>query len=161
MGFSVSASAAILFTSILLMASTLYITWENTYYQIMDAKSYWYNLRESQLHFNAKISSLSAVDVDNDGLDDLEVNFTYLGTPIDGTFDVIFDGGYNQTVNTYKYLIPNAGYSYTIINGVKDTNIHTVVQTFANGCVLKFKYQYNGTVVNLLSESVYCPTEVS
>ncbi|WP_457752872.1 flagellar protein [Thermococcus sp.] len=151
MGFSVSASAAILFTSILLMASTLYITWENTYYQIMDAKSYWYKIRESQLHFNAKISSLAAVGTD------LQVNFTYLGTPIDGVFDVIFDGTYNQTVASYPYLIPNVEYSYVISGGTSDTLTHNVVQAFANGCVLKFQYQYNGTTVNLLSQSVYCP----
>ncbi|ALM75359.1 hypothetical protein [Thermococcus barophilus] len=151
MGFSVSASAAILFTSILLMASTLYITWENTYYQIMDARSYWYDLKESQLHFNAKVTSLAAVGTD------LEVNFTYLGPSIDGKFDVIFDGSYNQTVTTYRYLIPNVEYTYTIPGGTSDTNVHSVVQAFANGCVLKFQYQYNGTAVNLLSQSVYCP----
>jgi flagellar protein FlaF len=163
MGFSVSASAAIIFISFLIAASTLYTAWDNSYNNVQAAREDWYSLRESQLHFNANVTYLERLDADGDGYsDDLQVNFTYLGTPLSGDMDGIVDGKYIGEINL-GYFIPGSTYTYYITNAFPDTNPHYVYQAFDNGCILWFEYQYSssGTGVTLLAQGKYCPAEVS
>jgi flagellar protein FlaF len=163
MGFSVSASAAIIFISFLVAASTLYTAWDNSYTNVQAAREGWYSLRESQLHFNAEMTYLERLDADGDGYsDDLRVDFVYAGTQQLGNIDIMIDGSYIRELD-FDYFIPGSTYTYYIYNAFPDANPHYVYQAFDNGCILWFEYQYSssGTGVTLLAEGTYCPTEVS
>jgi flagellar protein FlaF len=165
MGFSVSASAAIIFISFLIAVSTLYTAWDNSYSNVQAAREDWYSLRESQIYFNINVTNLNLVDIDGDGADDLEVVFEYRGQSTRTHIDIILDGRYHEhiTSSDLKYLIPGITYVLEIQDGVPDTNTHSAVISFGNGCSEKIVYHY-GTIANdviLDSQVVYCPLEVS
>lgn len=170
MGFSVSASAAIIFISFLVAVSTLYTAWDNSYSSVQAAREDWYSLRESQLHFYPYVAALNLVDRDNDGNnDDVQVVIVYRGTPIDNGIDIVVDGVYRTRLYpayggtlVAEYLIPSGVYVWYFIDGADTAGeSYQIYQTFANGCTLWFQYQFNGTDVNLLDQGTYCPTEVS
>lgn len=163
MGFSVSASAAIIFISFLVAASTLYSAWDNSYSKVQAAREDWYSLRLSQLHFGVKVQSLARVDSDGDGnSDDLEVVLLNNGTTVRALIDVIDDGVYLGSLDE-GYLLPGGNITYYVTNALVDTNTHTQLVVFPNGCSVWFKYQYQSTApgVSLLASATYCPTEVS
>lgn len=165
MGFSVSASAAIIFISFLVAATTLYTAWDNSYTKVQAAREDWYSLYISRIHFDVKVVNLNRVDIDGDGYDDLEINFTYEGNPMKGVIDVLLDGKYHHraTSSTLEYLLPGNTYVLYVQNGVPDTNQHRVVLAFKNGCELLIAYHYSTTQseVVLDSQAVICPVEVS
>lgn len=108
MGFSVSASTAIIFISFLIAASTLYTAWENSYSNVQAAREDWYELRLSQVHFDVGDVSITA-----SGSSDVSVSFKYLGQTISGTVVVLHNGTYVSSVNL-GYLIPNNYYTITV-----------------------------------------------
>ena len=165
MGFSVSASAAIIFISFLIAATTFYTAWDNSYTNVQAAREDWYNLRISQLHFDVNVVDLNLVDIDGDGNDDLEIDSTYEGNPTKTIIDVLLDGWYYEraTSSTLEYLLPGNTYVLYVQNGVPDTNQHRVVLAFKNGCELLITYHYSTiqSDVVLDSQAVTCPVEVS
>ncbi|ASJ02562.1 hypothetical protein A3L09_04465 [Thermococcus profundus] len=164
MGFSVSASAAIIFISFLVAAGTLYSAWDSSYSNVQAAREDWYSLRISQMYFNVNVVSLSRGDYDNDGsADDLEVVLGNNGTTVRALFDVIDDGIYIGNLDR-GYLLPGGNLSYVVVNALVDTtNVHNETVSFPNGCIVWFAYQYSSTApgVTLVSSATYCPTEVS
>ncbi|EEB74197.1 flagellin FlaF [Thermococcus sp. AM4] len=166
MGFSVSASAAIIFISFLIAATTLYTAWDNSYNNVQAAQEDWYNLRVSQVHFSINVIDLNRVDIDGDGYDDLEIDFTYGGIPTKTVIDVLLDGVYHNRVTSskLKYLIPGNSYAIYVQNGVPDTNSHRVILAFKNGCKLIIQYHYSTTQGDVVLDSqpvTTCPVEVS
>ena len=158
MGFSVSASAAIIFISFLVAASTLYTAWDNNYTDVQAAQEEWYNLRLSQVHFD-----VGNVTVAASGTSDVAVAFTYLGQTLNGNLAVLHNGVYVSSVNL-GYLLPNSDYTVTVTNGADTsgaTNYATLV--FDNGCILLVSYHYDSGSSSYVVDgySTQCPTEVN
>ncbi|NJE47511.1 flagellar protein [Thermococcus sp. GR7] len=158
MGFSVSASTAIIFISFLIAASTLYTAWENSYSNVQAAREDWYELRLSQVHFDVGDVSITA-----SGSSDVSVSFKYLGQTISGTVVVLHNGTYVSSVNL-GYLIPNNYYTITV-TGRADTSgaINYATFGFDNGCMLLVEYYYDSAKLAYIVNgySTQCPMEVS
>ncbi|CAB50395.1 flagellar protein [Pyrococcus abyssi] len=155
MGFSVSASAAIILISFLVGLGTLYVAWENSYLEVQAAKEFWYSLRSSQLHFdvgNVSVSYVNATHVD--------VTFTYLGQTLEGKIDVLHNGIYVSSVDV-SYLIPGASYTITVPGGDTSGSLNHLTLAFNNGCITIIAYHYNGTAYVVDSVSIQCPLGVS
>ncbi|RLG44486.1 MAG: flagella, partial [Thermoproteota archaeon] len=135
MGFSVSASTAILFTSILLVLSNLYIAWENNYVQVKDAEGYWYDLRISRLSTRLNLTSYSYVidsnhynltlTIENNGN---TVNVGYWSGIYDGDYvtlsDVVDDNvGF---ISSLEYLLPGEDISLNVTFIGLDSSQHTL-----------------------------------
>jgi flagellar protein FlaF len=158
MGFSVSASAAIIFISFLIAASTLYTAWDSSYSNVRAAQDEWYELSLSRLHFN-----LNNVGVTASGTSDVNVTFRYLGQSISGGITILHNGGYVSTVDL-GYLIPGNDYTVTVASGADTSgNLNYVLLGFDNGCTLIVSYHYNTTNSNYVVDgyAIQCPTEVS
>ncbi|WP_297469136.1 flagellar protein [Thermococcus sp.] len=158
MGFSVSASAVIIFISFLMAASTLYIAWDNAYTDVQAAQEYWYEMSLSRLHFN-----IDNVSVIASGTSDVNITFRYLGQSISGGITILHNGNYVSTVDL-GYLIPDNNYTVTVTNGA-DTSGSTnyVLLGFDNGCTLLVSYYYNTTSSKYVvaDYAIQCPMGVS
>ncbi|WP_052696218.1 hypothetical protein [Palaeococcus ferrophilus] len=153
MGFSVSASAAIIFISFLMAAATVYNAWDNVYAQIKDAESFENNLQLSWVHSRVEIVSITS-----DGTD-VTVDYINNGTTLSARYLNIFrDGVYSSTLD-WDYFLPGE------INGIIHSSVsdgsHVFEYVFDNGCVLRFNFTKSGTSVTLNNQQWYCPTEVS
>ncbi|WP_048058242.1 flagellar protein [Pyrococcus yayanosii] len=155
MGFSVSASAAIIFISFLLALGALYVAWENSYSEVVSAKDYWYSLRLSQINF--KIGSISILPYNTTHVN---LTFVFEGQTIPGNVDIIFNGIYSNSVD-FNYLIPGDSYSLLFPGADTSGNLNHVSLAFANGCQLIITYHYNGTNYVIDSSSTQCVMEVS
>ncbi|ASI99660.1 flagellar protein [Thermococcus celer] len=157
MGFSVSASAAIIFISFLIAASTLYTAWDNSYSSVQAAREDWYSLRLSQLHFDVELLGFLYNSTD------VIITFEYLGQTISGNVVVLHNGTYVSSVDL-GYLIPNNNYTITVKGGADESGAtNTLVLAFDNGCIWGMTYYYNSTnsVYDVTGISTQCPTEVS
>jgi len=156
MGFSVSVSAAIIFISFLIAATTLYTAWDNSHSNIQAAREEWYELRLSQVHFD--VGDVSVIPLNST---DVNVTFKYLGQTIGGTVDVLHNGTYVSSVDL-GYLIPNNIYTVTVIGGADTSGaVNYVTLGFNNGCILLVEYHYNQTNYVVDGYSIQCPVEVS
>ncbi|ASJ17477.1 flagellar protein [Thermococcus chitonophagus] len=156
MGFSVSASAAIIFISFLIAVGTLYTAWDNSYNEVQAAREFWYSLKLSQLNFK-----IGEVSVYNISATDVDVKFQFLGQTIPGDVDVIYNGAYVASVDL-GYLIPGNDYAVTIPNGADTSgSLNYATLAFDNGCLLIITYYYNGSSYIVNSSSTQCPVEVN
>ncbi|RLF87556.1 flagellar protein [Thermococci archaeon] len=159
MGFSVSASAAIVFISFLIAVGTLYTAWDNTYSEVQAAREFWYSLKLSQLNF--KIGDVSVSPSTNNS--NVDLTFKFLGQTIPGRVDILHNGVYVDFTDL-NYLIPGNDYTVTIPGGADTSgSSNQVVLAFDNGCTLLVTYHYdtaNGVYV-VDSASTQCPVEVS
>ena len=174
MGFSVSASAAIIFISFLIAASTLYTAWDNTYTNVQAAREYWYDLKTSRINTLVGLNAtLSTYAVDN-GANTYNVTF-YIqnsgNTQYLPHWSGIYDGKYVTLYNVsddnvgwdsdYTYLLPSETANLTVADITLDSTQHNLTIVFGNGCWLRLSWYYNGTTVLLAPPAKGCPTEVS
>ncbi|NJE60323.1 flagella [Thermococcus sp. 21S7] len=172
MGFSVSASAAIIFISFLLAASTLYAAWDNSYSNVRAAQDDWYELKVSRLNtllgLNASLGSVSW----GSGYYNLTLYVQNSGeTQYLPHWSGVYDGDYVTLYNisddnvgwaeNYTYLLPGETANLNVTNVGEDGKLHNLTIIFANGCWLRLSWHYNGTAVLLDGQSRGCPTEVS
>lgn len=172
MGFSVSASAVILFTSILLVASNLYLAWENSYVQIKDAEEDWYDLKIFRMNTRLNLTSYSYVV----GADHYNLTLTVenKGNTLNPNYWTgIYDGNYVALSNTataddnvellssVEYLLPSENIPIKVASIPLNTHQHTLWVFVENGCGLGVKWHYNGSIVIVDGTSWICPTEVS
>ncbi|MCD6188658.1 MAG: flagella [Thermococcus sp.] len=170
MGFSVSASTAILFTSILLVLSNLYIAWENSYVQVKDAEEYWYDLRISRLSTRLNLTSYSyaigsnhynlTLTIENNGN---TVNVGYWSGIYDGDYVTLSDVADDDVgfLSPLEYLLPGESISLNITFIGLDNSQHTLWIFIGNGCGLGIKWHYNGSDVLIDTTSWTCPSEVT
>ncbi|NJE47989.1 flagella [Thermococcus sp. 9N3] len=178
MGFSVSASAAIIFISFLMVAGTLYTAWDNTYTNVQAAQEYWYEMRLSQLNtlssLNAKNSSVSTgTDSSGNQYYNLTLAIQSNGVTLyvphwSGTYDGKLITLYNIDddnvgfLSDYGYLLPGNSVQLNVTYIPLDETKHTLKITFGNGCWVMFDWYYNTTNnVVYVNTSRGCPTEVS
>ncbi|NJE53913.1 flagella [Thermococcus sp. 21S9] len=173
MGFSVSASAAIIFISFLMVAGTLYTAWDNAYSNVQAAQEYWYNLRLNQLN------TLSAL---NGGLSSFRNTSTYynLTLAIDNQgvtmyaphWTGIYDGKYVTLYNIkddnvsflddYTYVLPGQHVLLNVTYIPLNSDVHNLSVIFGDGCWIRFTWHYDSANHAVyVSESRGCPTEVS
>jgi len=173
MGFSVSASAAIIFISFLMVAGTLYTAWDNAYANVRAAREYWYNLRMSQL------STLSAVD---GRLSSFSNTTTYYNVTFavedggvtlyaphwsgvyDGRYVTVYDVGDDGVglLSSYTYVLPGDTVLLNVTKIPLDESVHNLTVVFGNGCWVRFSWYYNTTSKAVhVSHSTGCPAEVS
>ncbi|WP_297553097.1 flagella [Thermococcus sp.] len=178
MGFSVSASAAIIFISFLMVAGTLYTAWDNAYANVQAAQEYWYEMRLSQLN------TLSSLDAENSsvstGTDSggnqyynltlaIQSNGVTLYVPHwSGTYDgklVTLNNVDDDNVgflSDYGYLLPGNSIQLNVTYIPLNENEHSIKITFDNGCWLLINWYYNTTEkVVYVNTSRGCPMEVS
>lgn len=154
MGFSVSASAAIIFISFLIAASTLYTAWDNTYTAVQAAREDWYNLKLSWVHSRVEIVSITS-----DGVN-VTVDYINNGTTLSARhLDIFRDGGVYSSTLDEDYLLPGGEVNGIVHSDVSDGD-HVFEYVFDNGCILRFNFTKSGTSVTLNSQQWYCPTEV-
>ncbi|GAB6134691.1 flagella [Thermococcus henrietii] len=173
MGFSVSASAAIIFISFLMMAGTLYTAWDNAYANVQAAREYWYNLKLSQLNtlssLNAKNSSVSTGTTYYNITLAIRSNGITLYVPHwSGTYDGKLVTLYNVNddnvgfLSNYTYLLPGGEVLLNVTYIPLDSTHHTLNVVFGNGCWVRFNWYYNTTTNSVyVTTSRGCPTEVS
>jgi len=172
MGFSVSASAAIIFISFLMVAGTLYTAWDNAYARVQAAQEDWYSLRLNQLNtlssLNAELSSLRntttyynlTLAIQNNGVT------TYV-PHWNGVFDGRVVTLYNISddnvgfLSDYTYLLPGENALLNVTHIPLNENPHTLNVVFGNGCWIMFDWYYNTTTNTVhIVISRGCPTEV-
>ncbi|EHR77506.1 flagella [Thermococcus litoralis DSM 5473] len=170
MGFSVSASTAILFTSILLIVSNLYLAWENSYVQVKDAERYWYDLKISRLSTKLNLASHSyaigsdhynlTLTIENNGN---TVNVDYWSGIYDGNYVTLFNVADDNIgfLSSSEYLLPSESTSLNITFIPLTTSQHTLWIFVGNGCGLGVKWHYNGSAVLIDTTSWVCPSEVT
>ena len=172
MGFSVSASAAIIFISFLIAASTLYTAWDNSYNNVQAAREDWYNLRLSQLNtFLDLNATLGGVTIGS-----TTYNITWYiqdnGITMDARdWSSIYDGYYKTIYNVsddnvgflenYTYVLPGETLLLNITNIPLTQTRHNLTVVFENGCWLYLSWHWNGSTILLDADSRGCPTEVS
>ena len=153
MGFSVSASAAIIFISFLVAASTLYTAWDNSYTNVQAAQEDWYSLRLSWIHSDVGVSSITS-----DG-ENVTVYFVNNGTTLSAKhLNILRDGTYSSTLDL-NYLLP--GDTIGIVHYYVSDGTHAFTYVFDNGCELRFEFTKSGTSIALNNQEWYCPTEVN
>ncbi len=172
MGFSVSASAAIIFISFLIAASTLYTAWDNSYNNVQAAREDWYNLRLSQLN---TLFDLNAT-LGNVTVGSTTYNITWYLRDSGITMDVrhwssIYDGYYKTIYNVsddnvgflenYTYVLPGETLLLNVTNIPLTQTRHNLTVVFENGCWLHLSWHWNGSIILLDDDSRGCPTEVS
>ncbi|BAD84234.1 archaeal flagella-related protein F [Thermococcus kodakarensis KOD1] len=173
MGFSVSASAAIIFISFLIAASTLYTAWDNTYTTVQAAREDWYELKLSQLNtlvgLNASVGEYS-VSITN-GYYNVTLYIQNSGdTLYVSGWSAIYDGKYatiydvsddNVGLLDYRpYLLPSESVPINVTNIKSDSTVHNLTVVFENGCWLRMSWHYTGSSVVLDGTSEGCPAEV-
>jgi len=174
MGFSVSASAAIIFISFLIAASTLYTAWDNSYNNVQAAREDWYNLRLSQLNtfldLNATLGSAAIGNttynvtwyIQDNGI---TMNANYWNSIYDGYYKTIYNVSDDNVgfLENYTYVLPGETVLLNVTNIPLDQTKHNLTVVFENGCWLRISWHYNSTdgVVYVDSRATGCPTEVS
>ncbi|WP_297417057.1 flagella [Thermococcus sp.] len=174
MGFSVSASAAIIFISFLVAASTLYTAWDNSYTNVQAAREDWYNLKLSQLNTLVDLNgTLGAASIDDT---DKVYNVTlyiedYGSTMYVKGWSAVYDGYYRTIYNVsddnvgflknYTYVLPGDTLLLNVTNIPLDSTHHNLTVIFDNGCWLRIGWYYNGSAVLITDRENGCPTEVS
>lgn len=178
MGFSVSASAAIIFISFLMVAVTLYNAWDNVYAEVQAAQEDWYNLKLSQLN------TLSSLDIQKSSVSTgtgssgdyynltlaIQSNGVTLYVPHwSGTYDGklvtlynVDDDNVGFLSNDYTYLLPGDSVQLNVTYIPLNETRHTLNVVFGNGCWVRFSWYYNTTDNAVyVNTSRGCPTEVS
>ncbi|MBP1910942.1 flagellin [Thermococcus stetteri] len=179
MGFSVSASAAIIFISFLIAASTLYTAWDNTYTTVQAAREEWYDLKLSQLNTNVDLNStLGLATLYRQGTTVVSYDLTlyihnfgstlyapYWSGVYDGKFVTLYDINDDNVgfAQDYTYVLPGEDIELNITNITADSTLHNLTLTFENGCWLRISWYYNtnGQSVYIEARGKGCPTEVS
>lgn len=171
MGFSVSASAAIIFISILLAASTLYSAWDNSYTRVQAAREDWYDLKLSQLNtfvdLNSSLGSVSigvatyniTLYIQNYGPTLYVPHWTGV---YDGNLITLSDVGDDGIgfLGDYTYVLPGESIQLNVTNIALNNNVHRLYIFFENGCWVAFSWYYDNTNVQVRTGRG-CPTEVS
>ncbi|RLF78144.1 hypothetical protein [Palaeococcus sp. (in: euryarchaeotes)] len=170
MGFSVSATFAILFTSALVAFGMLYTSFENTYISVLDASNYhdeaMVNLKNSRLSLNDYTYETNS----NVSVYDITFNLTNEGGTLSpDLWNFIYDGNLNSVdvaVQNKEYVLPGEWITITVQNVPKTTDIHSLVTVVDNGCSLKIKWQWEWLDPNqtqgeavIISDAWYCPLE--
>ena len=171
MGFSVSASAAIIFISFLMAASTLYIAWDNAYTDVQAAQEYWSSLRISQL--NTLISLNSSIGTYKNTSTYYNVTFHIRDSGITmyvPDWSGVYDGKLVTLSNVkddnvgflkdYTYVIPGDVLYLNVTYIPLQNDTHNLTLVFGNGCWLRLSWQWNGNRVVLTGLDRGCPTEV-
>ena len=174
MGFSVSASAAIIFISFLVAASTLYTAWNNSYSNVQAAREDWYNLRVSQLNtlidLNGTVGTATIDNVNNLYNVTLYIQ-DYGPTMYVKGWSAVYDGYYRTIYNVsdddvgflddYTYVLPGETLLLNVTNIPLNQDQHNLTVVFDNGCWLRVSWYYNGSTVLVTNRANGCPTEVS
>lgn len=172
MGFSVSASAAIIFISFLIAASTLYTAWDNTYTSVQAAREDWYELKLSQLSTNVDLNSSLGVWNDNGTAYNITLFIRNFGPTMyvphwSGVYDGKLVTLYNVNddnvgfLEDYTYVLPGNDLRLNVTNIALDNTLHNLTLIFENGCWVTMRWYYNGTTVLIEDSEKGCPTEVS
>lgn len=174
MGFSVSASTAIIFISFLMAAATLYDAWDNSYSNVQAAREDWYELRLSRLSTSVGLNEGGWAYVVNQtsGVYNVTFYIQNFGNTLyiphwsgiyDGDYITLYDATDDNVgwVSDYTYLLPGEVAEITITDIPLNGTQHTLKLVFGNGCWLMLSWHDNGTDVLLDFESSGCPMEVS
>jgi len=177
MGFSVSASAAIIFISFLIAATTLYTAWDNSYSDVRAAQEDWYSLKLSQLNtlssLDIKKSSVRTGTNDKGEYYNLTLAIKSNGVTLyvphwSGTYDgklitlYSVDDDNVGFISDYTYLLPGDSVQLNVTYIPRDETQHTLNVVFGNGCWVRFNWYYNTTDNTVyVNTSRGCPTEVS
>ncbi len=169
MGFSVSATFAILFTATLLSIGILYVATENAFGYVKEATSDYNNaflkaktsLLEGDLYNYSTISGISLYNI--------TFNVTNEGTTLSPKeWSFIYDGNLVTTagvvdIQNESYLLPGEVILVTVQNVPKDTLVHSLVINTETGCNLKINWEWVGNITvgwpKLLVSAWYCPVE--
>jgi len=170
MGFSVSVTFAILFTSALVALGMLYTSFENTYISVLDASSYhdesMINMKDSRLSLNNYAYETNS----NVSVYDITFNLTNEGVTLSpNLWNFIYDGNLNSVnvvVQDKEYVLPGEWISITVQNVPKTTDTHSIITVVGNGCSLKIKWRWEWLDSNrtqgeavVISDAWYCPLE--
>ncbi|WP_010477653.1 flagellin [Thermococcus zilligii] len=173
MGFSVSASAAIIFISFLIAASTLYTAWDSSYSDVQAAREDWYNLRLSQLNTLVGLDSSLGVYRHSSGTDYYNVTFYIKNSGL--TMHVpdwsgVYDGKYVTLkdvnddnvgfIGNYTYVLPGETLLLNVTRIPLNQSQHTLTIVLENGCWLRLSWHWNGSTVLLDGQSKGCPAGV-
>ncbi len=174
MGFSVSASAAIIFISFLVAFSTLYTAWDSTYSNVQGAREEWYDLRISQLNTLIDLNGTlgqATIDTVNNVYNVTWYIQDYGPTMYVKGWSCIYDGLYKTIYNVsddnvgfledYTYALPGETLLLNVTNIPLDQTEHNLTVVFDNGCWLRISWHYNGNTVVIDERARGCPTEVS
>ncbi|AFN03123.1 flagella [Pyrococcus furiosus DSM 3638] len=171
MGFSVSASAAIIFISFLGAAITLYAAWDSAYADVKSAQEFWYDLKISQMstdftynetpghvYFSPTTYSITLVLI-NTGR---TLYAPYWSGVYDGRYITLYNVSDDNVgfSENYTYILPGDYFQITIANIPRDTTTHNLTITVENGCWFRLSWYYDGTTVLVLPIQRGCPTEV-
>ncbi|MBO8175652.1 MAG: hypothetical protein H0Z18_10370 [Thermococcus sp.] len=170
MGFSVSASFALLFTVTLISFAIMYTALDNTYSYVFDAIEDHANTiiitKSSQLY----VSLYDYTTQLNVSVYDVTFNITNGGTTLSPSrWNFVYDGrltSSNIDIENKQYLIPGDSLLLTVLNVPKTTDTHALVVITETGCNLKFKWRWvwlnqtagTGTV-EVINSAWYCPME--
>lgn len=180
MGFSVSASAAIIFISFLMVAVTLYNAWDNVYAEVQAAQKEWYDRKLSQMYayIDVNVSAVNNYTVNNVSYYSVGFSFQNRGnTQYVPYWSGVYDGNYVTLYNLnddgvgwvsdYTYLLPGETVVLTIQDIPLDGEHHTLKIVLDNGCWLLVEWHdyFDNDMgkywVSLDSISRGCPTEVN
>ncbi|AIF69303.1 hypothetical protein PAP_04460 [Palaeococcus pacificus DY20341] len=163
MGFSVSASFAILMISTLIAVSILYTSFEETYLEVSSSKEAHDSLSVMKLNSRLDIANWSYLE--NGSYYNVYFNLTNEGSLLRPNYwDVLYDGIINSnyiSLESREYMLPGESIELNVTNIPKTTQIHSIVATTEYGCSLKIKWTWDNQTnqTKLLSESWYCPLE--
>ncbi|WP_324736304.1 flagella [Thermococcus sp. SY098] len=170
MGFSVSASFALMFTVALISFAIMYTAIDNTYSNVLDAIEDHANdiimTKSSQLY----VSLYDYTTQLNVSVYDVTFNITNSGTTLSPPrWNFVYDGvltSSNIDIENKQYIVPGDSLLLTVLNVPKTTDVHALVVVTETGCNLKFKWRWiwlnqtagTGTV-EVINSAWYCPME--
>lgn len=173
MGFSVSASAAIIFISFLIAAGTIYTAWSNSYANVQAAREDWYALRLSQLNtlfsLNAGLSRFSNTTTYYNVTFAIRNNGVTLYAP---HWSAVYDGSYVTLYNVsddnvgflgdYTYVLPGSSVLINVTRIPLNSEVHNLTVVFGNGCWVRLTWYYSSATKGVVANvSRGCPVGVS
>ncbi|ASJ11161.1 hypothetical protein A3L12_07555 [Thermococcus sp. P6] len=162
MGFSVSASAAILFTSILLSLSVLYPAWYNAYSQVKDAEKYSHDLEISRISSKLDLENYTSV-VNPDSTYNITFVIRNDGLTLTPSYwTIVYDGAPRPALTpSQRYLLPGENITINVTGIPLNGEPHVIWIFTENGCGLRVEWYDNGTNAIVDATGWACPREVS
>ncbi|MDK2869882.1 MAG: archaeal flagellar protein FlaF [Pyrococcus sp.] len=173
MGFSVSASAAIIFISFLGAAITLYAAWDSAYADVKSAQEFWYDLKVSQMSTDIVYNSTPWYVFFSPTTYNLTLVLINTGRTLYAPYwSGVYDGNYITLYNVsddnvgfsenYTYILPGDYFQINIVNIPLNTVTHNLTITLENGCWVRLSWYYDEQDRAVFVRPIQkgCPTEV-